>query len=85
MHINSNNGMIQALMEARQQGVAPETFVTNMVRQVAQQGDPVMMNISKLIEEGNTKEIENIVKNVAKEKGIDFDNGFNSFKQMFRL
>ena len=44
-----------------------------------------MQNLSTLIENGNTQEIENVVRNIAKERGIDFDKEFNSFKQMFKL
>ena len=54
-----------------------------MLRANAKQ-NPVFNNIIRLIEEGNTKEIESIVRNIATERGIDFDKEFNSFKQMFR-
>ena len=42
-------------------------------------------NILSLAQNGNTQEIENIVRNMARERGIDFDKEFNSFKQMFGL
>ena len=61
----------------------PQELVVNMLRANAKQ-NPVFNNIIRLIEEGNTKEIESIVRNIATERGIDFDKEFNSFKQMFR-
>ena len=56
-----------------------------MVKEMASQGNPVMKNLADMIATGDTKGIESIVKNVAKERGIDFDKEFNSFRQMFKL
>lgn len=63
----------------------PQSFVMSMLQNTAQRGDPMAQNLVKLVHAGNTKEIEQVARNVAKEKGIDFDKEFNSFKQMFRL
>lgn len=61
----------------------PQELVINMLKENSKQ-NPIFNNIINLIEEGNTKEIESIVRNIATERGIDFDKEFNSFKQMFR-
>lgn len=82
MPINNMN-MIQ-LMNMFRNG-NPQEIVANMVKETANQGNPIMQNLSTLIENGNTQEIENVVRNIAKERGIDFDKEFNSFKQMFKL
>lgn len=79
----NNINMIQ-LMNMFRNG-NPQEIVANMVRETANQGNPIMQNLSTLIENGNTQEIENVVRNIAKERGIDFDKEFNSFKQMFKL
>ena len=64
----------------------PQAFVTNMVNEAAKQGNPVMQNLANLIKDGKTNEIESVVRNIAKEKGItDFDDEFKAFKQMFKL
>lgn len=63
----------------------PQQTVMNMLKNNMAQGNPVIGNLVNLIETGNTREIENVVRNIAKERGIDFDKEFNSFKQMFRL
>lgn len=64
----------------------PEQFVMNMLNERIQTtGDPVMQNLLQSIQSGNSQEIEKIARNVAKERGIDFDKEFNSFKQMFGL
>lgn len=79
----NNVNMIQ-LMNMFRNG-NPQEIVANMVKETANQGNPIMQNLSTLIENGNTQEIENVVRNIAKERGIDFDKEFNSFKQMFKL
>ena len=55
-----------------------------MIQQRANE-NPLFANILSLAQNGNTAEIENIVRNMAKERGIDFDKEFNSFKQTFGL
>ncbi len=62
----------------------PQQLVMGMLQQRAQ-GNPIFANILSLAQNGNTGEIENIVRNMAKERGVDFDKEFNSFRQMFGL
>lgn len=81
--LTNNVNMIQ-LMNMFRNG-NPQEIVANMVKETANQGNPIMQNLSTLIENGNTQEIENVVRNIAKERGIDFDKEFNSFKQIFKL
>lgn len=61
----------------------PNDIMLNALKQ--QQGNPIAQNLVDLINKGNTKEVEQVARNIAKEKGIDFDKEFNAFKQMFRL
>lgn len=63
----------------------PQQVVLSMLEQNANQGNPVAANLMQLARQGNTREIEQIARNIAKEKGVDFDKEFNSFKQMFGL
>ena len=63
----------------------PSVIVTNMVNEAASQGNPVMQNLANLIKEGKTDEIEGVVRNIAKEQGMDFDKDFKAFRQMFKL
>lgn len=81
MYTNNNNAFQFIDMIKNQSN--PQELVVNMLRANAKQ-NPVFNNLIHLIEEGNTKEIESIVRNIATERGIDFDKEFNSFKQMFR-
>ena len=61
----------------------PKQNMLNILRERAQ-GNPMFANMLSLAQSGNTQEIEKIARNVAQERGIDFDKEFNSFKQMFR-
>lgn len=63
----------------------PQQIVMNMLQEKAQQGNPMFSNLLGKVQSGDTEGIENIAKNIAKEKGIDFDKEFNSFKRMFGL
>ena len=62
----------------------PQQNMLNIVQERAQ-NNPMFANMLSLAQSGNTQEIENIARNVAKEKGLDFDREFNSFKQKFGL
>lgn len=79
MNISDMNNFIQMARNGN-----PQQMVMNMLQQNAQ-GNPMFANILSLAQNGNTQEIENIVRNMARERGIDFDKEFNSFKQMFGL
>ena len=54
-----------------------------MLNAIKQGGNnkPVVANIISLEEQGNTNEIEELVRNFIKERGLDFDKEFTSFKQ----
>lgn len=62
----------------------PEQMMMNMLEQSAKD-NPVFSNILTQVKNGNKKEVENIVRNMAQERGVDFDKEFNSFKQTFGL
>lgn len=79
MNISDMNNFMQMARNGN-----PQQIVMNMLQQNAQ-GNPMFANILSLAQNGNTQEIENIVRNMARERGIDFDKEFNSFKQMFGL
>ena len=62
----------------------PQEIVMNMLQQDAQRGNQVAGTLIQMINSGDSRGIEQVARNIAKEKGIDFDKEFNSFKQMFR-
>ena len=58
----------------------PQQFMLNALKQGGN-NNPVLANIVSLAEQGKTNEIEQVVRNVFKERGLDFDKEFTSFKQ----
>ena len=63
----------------------PQQIVMGMLEQRAQQGNPVFKNLLNMVQQGDTQGIETIVRNMAREKGIDFDTEFNAFRRKFGL
>lgn len=65
-------------------GGNPQQLVMNLLQ--SQMGDnPMGQNLIKLAQEGNTADIEQIVRNLAQAQGIDFDKEFSAFKQNLGL
>lgn len=60
----------------------PEQMVMSMLQQ-STSTNPIARNILSLAQQGDYQQIEQIVRNMAREKGIDFDKEFNNFKQTF--
>lgn len=83
MRTNNFNNMVQFINTVKL-NQNPEQMVVNMLKERAQ-SNPTFANLVALAEQGKTRDMEVIVRNIAKEKGIDFDKEFNSFKQMFKL
>ena len=65
-------------------GGNPQSFVFQMLEQNAQ-NNPFFANILQLAKSNKTSEIEQIAINICKEKGIDFNKEFNSFKNNLGL
>lgn len=62
----------------------PQQMVMMMLEQRASQ-NPMFANILNLVQSGDSQGVETIVRNMAKEKGMDFDREFNSFRRTFGL
>ena len=61
-------------------GYNPEALVMNMM-ETQMKGTPMGDNLINLARQGNTAEIERIARNLAAQKGMDFDKEFRAFKQ----
>ena len=49
----------------------PQMMVKNMLEQSASTGDPMARNLLEVVNSGNEKQLEQIARNVAREKGIE--------------
>ena len=66
------------------QGYNPEQLMINLMEQRLK-GTPMGDNLIKLAKEGNGAEIEKIARNLAKQRGIDFDKEFSAFKRQLGI
>lgn len=80
--MNSNMNPMQLMQILK--GGNPQSFVFQMLEQNAQ-NNPFFENILQLAKSNKTSEIEQIAINMCKEKGIDFNKEFNSFKNNLGL
>ena len=65
-------------------GQNPQQLVINMLQQQSA-ANPVMANLLQYAQAGDKNGIEQIARNICKEKGMDFDTAFNNFKQTLGL
>lgn len=65
-------------------GQNPQQLVLGMMEQ-QMSGNPMGENLINLAKQGDSASIEQIVRNIAQSKGINFDQEFASFRQMLGL
>lgn len=75
---------IQNLMQLLRGGQNPQQLAMNLLEQGAQ-NNPLNANLLNLAKSNQTDAIEQIARNMFKEKGLDFDKEFTAFKQMLGL
>lgn len=63
----------------------PQQFLQQMAGNSQIMNNPMAKNIFNMAQKGDTKGIEQMAKNLCKEKGIDFDKSFSDFKKQFHL
>ena len=66
------------------QGYDPEQLIISLMEQ-RMKGTPMGDNLIKLAKEGNGVEIEKIARNLASQRGIDFDKEFAAFKRQLGI
>ena len=70
------------LISQIKRGQNPEQLMMQILEGQAA-ANPVMGNLLNMAKEGRTADIEAFARNVAKEKGIDFDKEFSKFKKQY--
>lgn len=63
-------------------GKNPQQLLMSILEGEAAQ-NPIYANLLTLAKENRTADIEQFARNVAKEKGIDFDKEFSKFKKQY--
>ena len=72
------------LIQMIRSGQNPQQLAMSLLQQ-NMGNSPIGANLMQLAQNGQTADIEQIVRNLAQQKGIDFDKEFASFKQMLGL
>lgn len=78
--MNNNMMNFQQMIQFIKAGNNPEQFVMMMLQNGAK-NNPVFANILQLVQNKDYQGVENVVRNLAKQRGIDFDKEFNNFRQ----
>ena len=59
----------------------PQAIVMNMIKNNT---NPILNNLIDMANKGDTKGVEEIARNICKEKNIDFDKEFTDFTNNFK-
>jgi metal-responsive CopG/Arc/MetJ family transcriptional regulator len=76
--------MMNQFMSMVKSGHNPEQLMISLLEQ-RMKGTPMGDNLIKLAKEGNGAEIEKIARNIAAQRGMDFDKEFTAFKRQLGL
>ena len=63
----------------------PQAFIQQMMNSSQVMQNPIAKNIIDMAQKGDAAGIEQMGRNIAKEKGIDFDKAFSDFKKQFPI
>ena len=63
-------------------GNNPQQLLMNILQ--SQQNNPIIQNASNLAQNGNISALEMLARNLARQKGLDFDKEFSNFKNYFQ-
>ena len=63
----------------------PQEFMQNIMNNNEIMKNPIAKNIIDMAQKGDVEGIEQMGRNIAKEKGIDFDKAFSDFKKQFPI
>lgn len=78
-----NNPFINMIGQMMRSGNNPQQMLQNMMSNNQIMQNPMAKNILEMAQNGNISGIEQLGRNIAKERGIDFDQEFAKFKNQF--
>lgn len=84
MLTNPNDAALQQFINMAKQN-NPQQVVMNLLQEKVRTGGPIFSNLLNLVQSGNYQQLEAVVRNMTKERGLDFDTEFNSFRRKFGL
>lgn len=63
----------------------PQAFVQNIMNNPKLSNNPMAKNVFDMIKNNDLEGVEQFGRNIAKERGVDFDEAFNNFKSQFPM
>ena len=72
------------IMQMMKNGGNPQQMIMNIMRQQAG-NNPVMNNALQMMEKGDNAGLENLARNLCKERNINPDEAFNQIKGQFGM
>ena len=76
---------INPFVQLIQQGNTNPQQLVMLLLENQSANNPMLSNLLQLAKNNDGKGIEQVARNMMKEKGLDFDAEFNKFKQMYHL
>ena len=76
---------LMAIIQMMKGGGNPQEFMQQMMNNSQVMRNPIAKNIIDMAQKGDVEGIEQMGRNIAKEKGIDFDKAFSDFKKQFPI
>lgn len=70
------------LIQMLKSGQNPQQLIMNIFQQNVN-NNPILQNAVNLAQNGNTTALEMIARNLAQQKGLNFDKEFSNFKQQY--
>lgn len=64
-------------------GQNPQQLVMSLLQQQGN-NNPILQNATNLAQNGNISALEAVARNLASQRGLDFDKEFSNFKQSFK-
>jgi len=63
-------------------GINPQQLVMGFLQQSGN-NNPILQNVTQLAQNNNISALEMVARNVASQKGLDFNQALSDFKKMF--
>lgn len=71
------------LIQMIKNGRNPQQLVMSLLNQQSQ-NNPILQNAENLAKNGNIGALETLARNLANQRGLDFDKEFNNFQNYFK-
>ena len=71
------------LIQLIKSGQNPQQLVMNILQQQSQ-NNPILNNAMNLAQGGNTGALQQLARNLAAQRGLDFDKQFTNFRNQLR-